>query len=414
MFLLLLRSLRQYRWFALLGGALLLSSVGNGLTYVIVFGKLLTLEAKPSALTLAYILALAPGIPGSMVAEKLMNKLPLIPLLAFGEILGLVGLIFPLCSLYNDSQILLLLSQAVAAFASGMMVPVLSQLLKNGLHAADLPAASGLETLIFAANVIFGIGIGTLLYGKLSALVLLALDALSFVLATGLLFAAYKSYRRVHQQDMGEKETEVALRWRTLSQRQRRGLLMLPALALVGAPAMALLPALATHFGGETVDTGLMLLLARSTGQLIGPLLLSENQLRRYTDKISFAIIFFALFIICYGLVSVTNRQWLAMMLIVLAHISTNIVYVLATLNIMRSFPASLTGKAMAKSWRLQLLITLILPLIAGFAADRYDPVWVLYFSAGSGFMTVVIGLLANRYLGRREDAELNLERNNP
>jgi DHA3 family macrolide efflux protein-like MFS transporter len=410
MFFLILRCLRKYRWFALLGGALLLSSVGNGLTYVIVFGKLLTLAAKPSALTLAYILALAPGIPGSMLAEKLLSRMPLIPIVMLGELLGFGGLVFPLWSLYSDNQILLLLSQAVAAFAGGMMVPVLSQLLKNGLQSTELAAASGLETLIFAANVILGIGIGTLLYGRLPAQALLAMDALSFVFAIVLLFAAHRTYQAVGRQE--KTEAGGRLRWRGLNEIQRRSLLLLPSLALVGAPAMALLPALAPHFNGEVTDTGLMLLLARSFGQLIGPLLLTEAQLARQSGKLHAPVIFLALFICCYVLVSITHRQGLAMLLIVAAHIFTNIVYVLATLNIMRTFPAALTGTAMAKSWRLQLTITMILPVAAGFAADNYDPAWVLYICSGGGLAAVMIMLALNHFVRRGREGDLKLKEN--
>jgi hypothetical protein len=409
MFFLILRTLRQHRWFALLGAALLLSSIGNGLTYVIVFGKLLTLEAKPSVLTLAYILALAPGIPGSYLAEKLLSKMPPIPVLILSEITGFIGLALPLWSLFSDNQILLLSSQAVAAFAGGMMVPVLSQTLKSGLKPAELPAASGMETFIFAANVILGIGPGTLLYGRIPTFAILALDALSFVIGGLLLFAAHKAYQPICTPE--HSEVVQALNWRGLTQRQRRSLLLLPSLALVGAPAMALLPALAPNFNGSSSDSGLMLLLARSVGQLIGPLLLSEAQLQRHAGRLNVAVTFLALFICCYALVSITDRQWLAMLLIVMAHIFTNIVYVLATLNIMRTFPVALTGRAMAKSWRLQLVITLILPVAAGYAADSFDPAWVLYLSAGSGFM-VMIGMLGvNHWLGRGEEDYLNIKK---
>lgn len=407
MFFLILRTLRQHRWFALLGAALLLSSIGNGLTYVIVFGKLLALEAKPSALTLAYILALAPGIPGSYLAEKLLTKMSPIPVLILSEITGFVGLVLPLWSLFSDSQILLLSSQAVAAFAGGMMVPVLSQTLKSGLNPAELPAASGMETFIFAANVILGIGIGTLLYGRIPTSAILALDGLSFVFGVLLLFAAHKAYQPVCTPEEGD--VVQTLNWRGLTQLQRRSLLLLPSLALVGTPAMALLPALAPNFSGSSSDSGLMLLLARSVGQLIGPLMLSEAQLQRHAGKLNVLVTFLALFICCYALVSITDRQWLAMLLIVMAHIFTNIVYVLATLNIMRTFPVALTGRAMAKSWRLQLIITLILPVAAGFAADNFDPAWVLYLSSGSGFMVMICMLGANHFLGRGEGDYLNI-----
>ena len=409
MFFLILRTLRQHRWFALLGAALLLSSVGNGLTYVIVFGKLLALEAKPSVLTFAYILALAPGFPGSYLAEKLLTKIEPIPVMILCEIIGLTGLTLPAWSLFNDNLILLLSSQAVAAFAGGMMVPVLSQTLKSGLKPAELPAASGLETFIFAANVILGIGIGTLLYGHVAASVILTLDAISFILGIILLFAANRAYRPVCTPESGAVLSH--LNWRELTQIQRRSLLFLPVIAFVGAPAMALLPALAPNFSGQTSDSGLMLLLARSVGQLIGPLLLSEKQLQRHTGKLNVLILSLVLFICCYVLVSITDKPWLAMLLIVLAHIFTNIVYALATLNIMQTFPASITGRAMAKAWRTQLIVTLIVPVIAGIAADTYDPVWVLYLSSGGGFAVMICVLAANHFVGRREGTALNLKK---
>ena len=409
MLFLLLRCLRRYRWFALLGGALLLSSVGNGLTYVIVFGKLLGSEARPSALTLAYILALAPGIPGSLLAEKLLTRMPLMTILVLSEGIGLGGLAFPLGSLYSDSQLLLLTSQAVSAFAGGMMVPVLSQILKNGLRPGDLPAASGLETLIFAANVILGIGIGTLLYGHVPPSGLLALDAISFVLSIGLLIAAHRVFRGVARHAVEVSTGKI--RWRALPLQRKRSLLMLPALALVGAPAMALLPALAPQFGGEATSAGLMLLLARSLGQLIGPLLLTEAQLERQSGKFSLPILFLTLFISCYVLVALTDKQWLAMLLIILAHIFTNIVYVLATLTIMRTFPAAQTGMAMAKSWRIQLIITLILPVLAGLAADSYDPALVLYLFSGGGFLTLIIVAGIGRVVKVTKSMKLNFKR---
>lgn len=409
MLFLILRTFRQHRWFALLGAALLLSSIGNGLTYVIVFGKLLSLEAKPSVLTLIYILALAPGFPGSFLAEKLLTKMAPIPVMIVCEIIGLLGLALPAWSLFSDNLILLLSSQAVAAFAGGMMVPVLSQTLKSGLKPAELPAASGLETFIFAANVILGIGIGTLLYGRLATSAILALDALSFVLGIVLLFAAHRVYRPVCA--LENREILPNLNWRELTHLQRRSLLFLPAIAFVGAPAMALLPALAPNFIGSSSDSGLMLLLARSVGQFIGPLLLSEEQLQRHSGKLDVLIVSLALFICCYALVSITDKQWLAMLLIVIAHIFTNIVYVLATLNIMQTFPASITGRAMAKAWRFQLIITLILPVIAGFAADIYDPAWVLYLSSGGGFAVMICMLVANHLAGRGAGNALNFKK---
>ncbi|SQC90973.1 Uncharacterised protein [Cedecea neteri] len=75
MLLLLLRALRQHRWFTWLGLALLFSSIGNGLTYVLVFSQLLNSHATPTWLSLAYVLALAPGLPASFCWRVVIKTL---------------------------------------------------------------------------------------------------------------------------------------------------------------------------------------------------------------------------------------------------------------------------------------------------------------------------------------------------
>lgn len=48
LFVELLRALRSYRWLRLLGCAFILSSLGNDLTQVVVFGQLLRWQASPA------------------------------------------------------------------------------------------------------------------------------------------------------------------------------------------------------------------------------------------------------------------------------------------------------------------------------------------------------------------------------
>jgi hypothetical protein len=63
-----------------------------------------------------------------------------------------------------------------------------------------------------------------------------------------------------------------------LTVRQKRSLLILPALAAVGSPAMALLPALAQQLHPQdAAGLALPLLFARSLGQLCGPMLLKRE-----------------------------------------------------------------------------------------------------------------------------------------
>ena len=54
-------ALRCHRWLRLLACAFIFSSLGNGLTQVVVFGLLLAWSAPPALLTLAFLFATVPG-----------------------------------------------------------------------------------------------------------------------------------------------------------------------------------------------------------------------------------------------------------------------------------------------------------------------------------------------------------------
>lgn len=228
MILLLLRALRQHRWFTLLGLALLFSSIGNGLTYVLVFSQLLNSHATPAWLSLAYVLALAPGLPASFFGVWLLKRWPAFSVLILGELLGLAGLILPGIALLIGHPAMLLLSQAAAAFSTGMTVPVLSQLFKQGLSKTLMPAAAGIETLVFAANVIFGVGIGMLLYGHISLWLMLLMDALNFTLATGLLWRAAVSFT-MQNGEVQESAPDGRFSWRGLPPGQNAACCCCPA-----------------------------------------------------------------------------------------------------------------------------------------------------------------------------------------
>lgn len=91
----LLRALRSHPWLRLLAYAFVLSSLGNGLTQVVVFGQLLRWQASPTMLTLAWLFATLPGFLGSLLGERLCRIFPPLHLLLVYELLGLLALILP-------------------------------------------------------------------------------------------------------------------------------------------------------------------------------------------------------------------------------------------------------------------------------------------------------------------------------
>lgn len=89
----LIEALRCHRWLRLLACAFIFSSLGNGLTQVVVFGLLLAWSAPPALLTLAFLFATVPGFIGSAIGEKLCPRYSPVFLLILTEGLGLLALI---------------------------------------------------------------------------------------------------------------------------------------------------------------------------------------------------------------------------------------------------------------------------------------------------------------------------------
>ncbi len=169
-----------------------------------------------------------------------------------------------------------------------------------------------------------------------------------------MLFLAERQYvARPASLPVGDPQP-VALRWQTLTLRQKRSLLILPALAAVGSPAMALLPALAQQINPENAaGLALPLLFARSLGQLCGPLLLRKESLTRFAARSPLLLSCLALFLAAYGLLPFLSA-WvvLALGMIFIAHLASNIVFAAGTFGVLSNFQAiqisAASGKASA------------------------------------------------------------------
>lgn len=172
---------------------------------------------------------------------------------------------------------------------------------------------------------------------------------------------------------------------------------------------MALLPALAPALPGDNTDNGLILLFARSVGQLLAPLVLSEKQVRYRANATLPLMLALLLFTLCYFTVAISGSLWIAVPLIVIAHLFSNWFYLVATLNVMDSFVPGQVGAAMASSWRLQLGLTLVVPLVTGIIADRFPAQWVLL---GSGITGIILALLMLGDLRKIRNCNLIARRN--
>jgi len=391
----LIEALRCHRWLRLLACAFIFSSLGNGLTQVVVFGLLLQWAAPPVLLTLAFLFATVPGFLGSMIGEKLCSRLSPLSLLILTEVLGLLALIFPFLGVHYHSIPALLAMQSAEALLSGIGWPALTLLFKRGLSDAELPAATVLENLIFASQVLLGTGLGVVLFQKMPVVDLLAIDAASFLGSLLMLLLARREFAARIKPSPTDAHALVALRWQRLTQRQKRSLLLLPALAAVGSPAMALLPALAQEIQPENAaGLALPLLFARSMGQLCGPMLLKRDSLTRVATQPLLLMGYLALFLAAYGVLPLLSG-WVvpALGMIFIAHLASNIVFAAGTFGVLSNFQMAQISSASSKAWRWQTLSASLFTGLAAMVATAFGAVEALYMVSGTALLFVTLVL---------------------
>lgn len=377
----LIRALRSHRWLRFLGCAYILSSLGNGLTQVIILGQLLHWQASPATLTLVYMLSMLPGFIGSLWGEALCRKASPLRILICTEILGLLALIFPLYGVLHHNIPALLAVQCWEALFAGMSYPALTLLFKRGLRPEELPAATAIETIIFASQVIFGTGLGVLLFNHVSVLNLLAIDALSFAASVAMLLASGSVFLVTGlQAEKAPTDAQKPL-WRSLSPVQKRSILLLPALAAVGSPAMALLPALAQEIRPvDSTELALPLIFARSLGQLCGPLMLNADKLQRYSAHNGLLMACLGGYIGSYFLLPLsTGFTSIGLVMVFGAHMASNIVFALGSFGVLKNFAETQVAKASAISWRGQVLTAAVSTGITSVIAQKFGAFTALY-----------------------------------
>lgn len=359
MFPLFWRALCAHAWLRRLCAALLLSSAGNGLSHIVLYAELLQRQAPPASLALVFVLSSAPGWLGSLLGEHALRRGDCRHVLILGELAGLAGLGLLWHALAQPGTLWLQLGTACTALGGGMALPALAHYGKAKLSTAELPAAALLDTLAFSCHVLLGVALGVLLQPRLGSAPLLLLDAASFIGAMLLLATLPPLPRAAGHQAIQPLPA-------TLNSRQRRALATLPALAAVGAPAMALLPALLPA-GQQQAAMVLPLLLARSLGQLCGPLLVRRRQLARANRGLMLSCL--AGFSACYLAIGWQPWPALALPLVFSAHLLSNVVFSLGWHGLLLAFDAGQTAAASARSYRAQVLVAAATSLLAGWLA---------------------------------------------
>ncbi|MFB2863153.1 MFS transporter [Aeromonas sp. MdU4] len=357
----LLHSLSKYLWLRTLLLALICSSIGSGLTFVMVFGELARLDAAPSSFAVAFILSTSPGFIGTIVGKYLLQRMETKYCLMIGELLGAVGLGIPWFGIENNAASVLQCAGIASSLAAGLTIPAINHYTKSKLEEEDIGAGALIDTFVFSCHVLFGIGIGAIIYEKISSETFLLLNLASYFFAIVVISLLPIINKQPSQQNIIEDLP------RNLSTRQISSLYLLPALAMVGSPAMSLLP---TLVGNENKgDTILYLLFSRGLGQLMGPFLVNEERYKSQSS--SFIIVCMIVFIVCYLLVPISPNLIVSLAFVFIAHIFSNIIYSMGWYNILTNFRNEHVAAASASSYKRQIVIGAVASILSGVLADR-------------------------------------------
>ena len=241
-----LHLLKTNRWFALLSVAYLLSTIGSGLTQVVVYGELAQRHASPFGFSLAYVFSILPSVLALHVGRRMLERLSPISILVISEAVGALGVLVPFTALRFDSVSLLVASSLLPAISVGIGVPAYSLLLKRGFVDKDFATVSAIESISLSSHIILGVGVGTLLFPFLARDVYLGVDLLTYVVSIGLLIAskgstpvnvnAVDTHMSISNAQEARKSVRPVVYW------------SIPVVAALISPAMALLPAAGDHF----------------------------------------------------------------------------------------------------------------------------------------------------------------------
>ena len=85
-----------------------------------------------------------------------------------------------------------------------------------------------------------------------------------------------------------------------------------------------------------------------------------------------------------------------------MAHLFSNVVFSLAIYTILKKFDEVHISAAMAKSYRLQMMVTALVSIGAGYSAQYCGVVYSLYLFSGTGFVLIVMLSLGERWLKQK------------
>ncbi len=363
----------HYRKYVLIFLSMIIIGIASGFIQVILYNLLSSNNYSPFFFTLAFLAGLIPGILSSHLGTNLVLHAYQHIYLTFVNIFFALAVGLILLFHLSDNVFLLLVLECITSAVLGIFFPILQTVIKNTFKDERLALAAKIDVYAFSFQIIFGIGAGAVLINKVSAEEMLVIDLFLFLISGLVVFFAQddKPLNGEHTKAISK---EASL-FRDYTSKQKRAFLMMPLLMLVGSPLSALLPSLNDKFGPIMILNFELkpvhyLLISRSLGQLIGPLLVPKGLFSRIAKSNGVMLSFLVLFTLFYALLDFAGNPLVLLVVVIVAHAFSNMFYSLSFYLLQVEFAADQIPSVSGKQYRFNLTASLISTLFFGMVSN--------------------------------------------
>lgn len=377
--------------------ASLIMQIGIGLTQVAVYGHLAKIDASPLYFTLAFSLATIPGLFSSQIGSYLSKKVNIIFLCVAIQLFGAFSLILPILGVNHNQIILLIFAEFISAFIAGFSYPI-SQIYIKRVFTDNkyLPLASKLDVYLFSMNIIIGTFFGTLLYSYFNTENYLLINLFAYIISSFIYIIAYFKKKKISIKNLNiyekssSNKNKISLNkhflfFNNFPKDKKYPFFILIYLPIITTPCISLLPTIGNKYGsnynilGITLTPALLFILSKTIGQMIGPMLIKNSMFEKIFNNKSIFIKCNFLFLLMYLIIYFIDNIYISIILIIFAHIFSNIVFSLGMFATQRTFNIDEISDVSAKQYQISTFSMAIISLICGFLV-QYIPYYIIIF----------------------------------
>lgn len=363
---------KGYQTYLVFVFASLISGIGSGFIQIVVYNQIAAHNLPPIYFGLAFALSVFPALLGSHIGRLIAEKEKFNIYIAYSQLLAIIViLLIDIVSLKSNIKYILF-CEAITSFSASVAFPVLQKLIKLTFKPEKLSLAAKFDTYLYGANIILGLGLGSLLSSLVDLKGLLIISLVLYVISTVFFFFSAPKYL---SWEAGQAHAD-RFSWKALNHQQKLSFILMPTLIIVGTPATSLLPSIYSNFYGNDISNYfmispvLLLLVFRSIGQFIGPLIIKGEKFDALSQNSK--IIYFSLFFFLgtYIFIFSTNNFYCALMLVVLAHIASNVIFSLAIYLTLASFNTEEIAKISSFQYQINQLVITLTAILSGISAN--------------------------------------------